>query len=341
MKALVLAFGLGLANFSPERDGFHWLTAKSLLPDGPLRSLNEAFAQVTEAERLFAAAKSGSRAAIRQLSELRDPAVPGLLDQLAAIYPNDQELSVERCVAKAAAGDQACAIRLADQVLWGAPGPQTRALEAMPLVDRGFAFRVFRLALDEQYTPSPDHDLLFLSPAAIAIELLPSLVTGTAQTGSGRSYTEARPQWIRYSDGQAPPGFNWNVLLSDAVTRSAFREILTIGWLEASGARPAAAKLLVGSKGDVATALAGLLARAGDAVGNRRLFEVAGRQPGNETAVRALYLLRTPQAERQLCWAGTPLAAQFLYQLHPQIFDVVPGPTEIPPRVRRWCKEGR
>ena len=129
-----------------------------------------------DVDSLFQRARAGNKAALHELAKRPSAEVSKLFDELAAIYGNDADFQMEFCTAKASSGDPMCVMRIASQVLWADPAEQVRAAESVPRLEKAMALRILRKLLDEQYTPPPDFDLSFLSPARFSLMTLPSLV---------------------------------------------------------------------------------------------------------------------------------------------------------------------
>lgn len=294
---------------------------------------------------LFNAAKSGNKAALRELNRLGGSSVADLFDQLASYYPNDSDYSMERCIAKAAAGGQRCSVWLASQIIWGTPMSQARVFDALPSLPKPFALRVAHRALEETYTPSPDLDLTYLGPAALAIDFLPRLLPLVPSTEQN-TFKDSKAFWMKYLDSNlASVDFDWRGLLPDAVARQAAHEVLALAWLSALECRAEAASILSRIKRDDVSvaALEGLLVLAGDGNAMDRLQTLTT----SDAKIRALYLIRTPVAKSKLCGfanqRGIPsevrdLAARLIYQLHPESFEVVPSQAEILRKIPNWCK---
>lgn len=296
----------------------------------------------------FNAAKSGNKAALKELNRVVGRTVADLFDQLASYYPNDSDYSIERCIAKAAAGGQRCSVWLVSQILWGTPTDQARVFDALPSLPKPFALRVARRALEETYTPSPDLDLTYLGPAALAIDFLPRLLP-LVPPPEQNTFKDSSAFWLKYLDSNlASVDFDWRGLLRDAVARQAAHEVLALAWLSALECRAEAACILSRIKReDVSVAaLEGLLVLAGDGNAMDRLQTLTA----SDAKIRALYLVRTPLAKSELCGfanqRGIPreerdLAARLIYQLHPESFEVVPSLAEISRKIPIWCRANK
>ena len=306
-----------------------------------------------DVDSLFQRARAGNKAALHELAKRPSAEVSKLFDELAAIYGNDADFQMEFCTVKASSGDLACVMRIASQVLWADPAEQVRAAESVPRLEKAMALRIFRKLLDEQYTPPPDFDLSFLSPARFSLMTLPSLVADPPAPDFGVPFPAARQAWLRYFQANASltkVSLDWNIALASAAAGNDPLGVLTVAWLAPTESRAAAATALPKATGGVQIALWALLYLAGDPSMGPRLREVRSWKGNEETVARAFYLIREPATDSALCQLssnpakraeGTPaaqsLAIRFLAQLHPEIFVEVPDDAKRKRTVQSWC----